>query len=77
MNGKRLNDLTNEEKEKVFVPGTVLEYSDMANLPSEYVITKITSGKFGKTATLRTNGRDDFLSIDAGFQYGWRIVKVY
>ena len=78
MNGKRLDELTAEEKAKVFTPGTVLSYEDMSNPRSEYVITKIEEEcKYGHQAILRTNGYDSYLSIDAGFQHGWKVVKVY
>ena len=79
MNGKRLDELTAEERTKVFVPGTVLSYQDMSNFPRDQVITEIEESKFGRTAVLRVGGEDgydNYLGIDAGFQHGWEVVKV-
>lgn len=82
--GLRLNELTLEERAIVFVPGTVLEYSDMANLPRQARIVGVGTTNWGPTVVLSNigwtpgwiDGEISYLSLDGGFQHGWKVVSV-
>lgn len=80
LEGKRLDELTEDEKARVFVPGNVLHYWDRANPGTEFTIVSIETDKWGTHAELiAREGNDeweDSLTISAGFQRGWTVKKI-
>jgi len=78
LTGRRLASLTPSQLLRALRDGNVLQYSDMANPPSEFTITGERTNPYGNHLRLvGEDGREIYLPLSPGsYQHGWIVKRI-